>query len=172
MSLSNARADTMTNLEQASNAKRGETMTSEPKDDFIGQRRQQRTEKKRSQSVEDFRDLDPVKMYLRGIGQVNLLDRAGEVAVAKEIEAGREIIFEILIHTPAAVNMMRALPQRLMSGSARAREVFEEYEPSGDDSDLPVAPSVFERFERLEKAVRKYEKKEAALEEGIEKDLA
>src|SRR5690554_134732 len=172
MSLSNARADTMTNLEQASNAKRGETMTSEPKDDFIGQRRQQRTEKKRSQSVEDFRDLDPVKMYLRGIGQVSLLTREGEVAVAKEIEAGRDIIFEILVNTPAAIEMILAVPDRLRAGTARAREVFDEYEPSGDDSDAPVAPEVFERFDKLRRTYRALERKNSELAKALEGDDA
>ncbi len=144
----------------------------EGRDDFIGQRHRRRDQRKLSKGLEDFRDLDPVKMYLRGIGQVTLLDREGEVAVAKEIEAGREIIFDVLVKTPAAIDMMCELPQRLMTGTARAREVFEEYEPSGEDSELPVAPSVFERFERLDKAVRKYRKKEAAVEEGIEKGYA
>ncbi len=163
----------MTKLKQAATEVDGsEESDSRSKGDFIGERHRLREQRKLGRRLEEFRDLDPVKMYLRGIGQVNLLDRAGEVAVAKEIEAGREIIFEILVHTPAAIKMMQRLPQELMSGSARAREVFEEYEPSGDDSDLPVAPSVFERFENLDKAVRKFEKKKAALEEGLEKGLA
>ena len=140
--------------------------------DFIAQRHERRDQRKLSRGYEDFRDLDPVKMYLRGIGQVTLLDRAGEVAVAKEIEAGRKIIFDELMKTPAALDMILAVPRRLMAGTARAREVFEEYEPSGEDSELPVAPSVFERFERLEKAVKKFRKKEADYQSGQEKELA
>ena len=143
-----------------------ESVVKEGGPDFIGERHRRRDEAKMTRRFDDFRDMDPVKMYLRGIGQVTLLDRAGEVAVAKEIEAGRNIIFEILVSTPAAIDMMLAVPARLMSGSARAREIFEEYEPSGDDSELPVAPSVFSRFERLEKAVKTFRAKEAALEEG------
>ena len=158
----------MTNLEQASNARRGDTM-SETEDDFIAQRRQKRTERKRTQSVDDFRDLDPVKMYLRGIGQVSLLTREGEVAVAKEIEAGREIVFEVLVNTPAAIEMILAVPDRLRAGTARAREVFDEYEPSGDDSDAPVAPEVFERFDKLRRTWRALERKDAELVRAQEK---
>ncbi len=140
--------------------------------DFIGKRHRRRERQKLAKRLEEFRDLDPVKMYLRGIGQVSLLDREGEVAVAKEIEAGRKIVFDILVNTKACIEMILELPDRLMAGTARAREVFEEYTPSGDDSDLPVAPPVFERFEVLDKAYTKYCRAEQALEKAKEEDLA
>ncbi len=140
--------------------------------DFIGKRHLRREKNKLSRKLNEFRDLDPVKMYLRGIGQVSLLDRDGEVAVAKEIEAGRKIVFDILVNTEVAIDMILELPDRLMAGTARAREVFEEYTPSGDDSDLPVAPPVFERFDRLKRANDRYLKKKQALAEAKEKDLA
>jgi RNA polymerase primary sigma factor len=108
---------------------------------------------------DDWRDgFDPVKMYLRRIGQVSLLTREGEVAIAKEIEAGRETIFDAIVHCHAGIDMILAVPDRLMDGTARAREVFDEYTPSGEDSDLPVAPETLERFERLEAACEIYQK--------------
>ena len=134
--------------------------------DFIGKRHRRREQQKLAKRLEDFRDLDPVKMYLRGIGQVSLLDREGEVAVAKEIEAGRKIVFDVMVNTRVGIEMMLELPDRLMAGTARAREIFEEYTPSGDDSDLPVAPPVFERFEVLEKAYGKYCRAQDALEKA------
>ncbi len=161
----------MTKAKQVA-AKRDRTQDKEPRDDdFIGKRHRRRERQKLSRRLDEFRDLDPVKMYLRGIGQVKLLDRDGEVAVAKEIERGRQIVFDILVNTTVAIEMMLELPQRLMEGTARAREVFEEYEPSGDDSDLPVAPSVFERFDRLEGAHRAHEKAKEALQEAREKGV-
>ncbi len=156
----------MTKLKQASSEVEGsEGSKDREDDDFIGKRHRRRERKKLKRSLENFRDLDPVKMYLQGIGQVGLLDREGEVAVAKEIEAGRKIVFDTLVETEAAIEMMLELPDRLMAGTARAREVFEEYTPSGDDSDLPVAPPVFERFERLEKAYDKFLEKKQHLED-------
>jgi len=125
-------------------------------DDLIGERilrrRQARLQRTR---VENWRDFDPVKMYLSGIGEVGLLNRDGEVTVAKEIEAGRLEVFEILVNTTAAIEMILALPERLKLGSARAREVFEEYTPSAADSEMPVAPEVFERFDHLSAAWEK-----------------
>ncbi len=162
----------MTKIDQVANGtKRGEKANGHG-DDFIGKRHRRREQRKLTRTLDDYRDMDPVKMYLRGIGQVTLLDREGEVAVAKEIEAGRKIVFDILVRTEAALEMILALPDQLMAGTARAREVFEEYTPSGEDSDLPVAEPVFERFDRLQKAYKKYRSKEEALAEAQQKELA
>ncbi len=159
----------MTKLKQASEEVDSSDASDEKhKDDFIGRRHRRRERQKLTGRINSFRDLDPVKMYLQGIGQVSLLDREGEVAVAKEIEAGRQIIFDVLVNTEVGIEMMLELPDRLMAGTARAREVFEEYEPSGDDSDLPVAPSVFERFERLDKAYDRFLKKKRAYQEAVD----
>jgi RNA polymerase primary sigma factor len=95
---------------------------------------------------------DPVKMYLRRIGQVNLLTREGEVEIAKEIEAGREAIFSMIVQCDSGIEMILAVPDRLKAGTLRARDIFEEYAPSEDDSDMPVAPDVFKRFDRLGRA--------------------
>jgi RNA polymerase primary sigma factor len=100
--------------------------------------------------------LDPVKMYLRRIGQVSLLTRDGEVAIAKEIEAGREAIFSMVVRSDAAIEMILAVPERLKAGTARARDIFEEYAPSDEESDMPVSPDVFKRFERLGRAHKRY----------------
>ena len=126
---------------------------SDEKSDLISERRQKRQQARMRAGSEDWRDgFDPVKMYLRRIGQVSLLTRDGEVAIAKEIEAGREIVFEAIVNCHAGIEMVLAVPDRLRAGTARAREVFDEYEPSAEDSDMPVAPSVFERFDRVRAA--------------------
>jgi RNA polymerase primary sigma factor len=43
---------------------------------------------------------DPVRMYLREMGSVELLSRAGEIAIAKRIEAGRETMIAGLCESP------------------------------------------------------------------------
>lgn len=124
-------------------------------EDFINthteQRRQARL--KTGEKTEEWKDgFDPVKMYLRRIGQISLLTREGEVAIAKEIEIGREIVFDCIVSCDSGIEQMLALPDRLRAGTAQAREVFDEYQPSDEDSDQPVAPDVFKRFDRLKKA--------------------
>jgi RNA polymerase primary sigma factor len=150
------------------------------REDLISERHERRRlARLTKKATERWRDMDPVKMYLRGIGEVSLLDRAGEVAIAKEIEAGREEMFDAIVHTRAGIEMILALPERLKAGTARAREVFDEYTPSADDSDLPVAPEVFKRFDRIErrwknllKAKDKVEQAEGDALEAAEEKLA
>jgi RNA polymerase primary sigma factor len=140
----------------ASKPTSSEAPTDQERKDLISERQKRRLAARLNKTrVESWRDLDPVKMYLKGIGEVGLLNRAGEVSVAKEIEAGREECFEVIVNSTAGIEMILALPERLKAGSARAREVFDEYTPSGDDSDMPVAPNVFARFDRLETAYAK-----------------
>ena len=43
---------------------------------------------------------DPVRMYLREMGSVELLSREGEIAIAKRIEAGRETMISGLCESP------------------------------------------------------------------------
>src|SRR5437899_6667545 len=58
---------------------------------------------------------DPVRMYLREMGSVELLSREGEIAIAKRIEAGREAMIAGLCETPLT-----------FKGSIMWREVFNE----------------------------------------------
>ncbi|MGM0556223.1 MAG: RNA polymerase sigma factor RpoD [Myxococcota bacterium] len=139
--------------------------------DLISERHERRRlARLTKRATERWRDMDPVKMYLKGIGEVGLLDRAGEVAIAKEIEAGREEMFDAIVNTTAGIEMILALPERLKAGTARAREVFDEYTPSADDSDLPVAPKVFKRFDRVERHWKKVQKAQEALEAAEDED--
>ena len=134
-------------------------------EDLISKRTNKRHQARLRSEGDDWREgFDPVKMYLRRIGQVSLLTREGEVAIAKEIEAGREIVFDAIVNCGAGIEMVLAVPDRLKAGTARAREVFDEYEPSAEDSDMPVAPEVFKRFERVKKAYTAYEDHREALD--------
>ena len=127
------------------------------RDDLITERKQKRHQARMRSTSDDWRDgFDPVKMYLRRIGQVSLLTREGEVAIAKEIEAGREIVFDAIVACHAGIEMVLDVPDRLKAGTARAREVFDEYTPSAEDSDMPVAPDVFKRFDHVKKAYQDY----------------
>jgi RNA polymerase primary sigma factor len=141
--------------------------------DLIAERKERRRDNRlEGSSAQSLGDLDPVKMYLSGIGEVSLLDREGEVEVSKEIEKGREKIFQAVVTTRAGVEMILDVPEKLKVGTARARRVFDEYTPSDEDSDLPVAPEVFERFERVERwhdrVLERREKLEGLEEQGAD----
>jgi RNA polymerase primary sigma factor len=119
----------------------------------------------RSGDMDDWRDgFDPVKMYLRRIGQVHLLSREGEVEIAREIEAGRDLIFDVIVGSEIGIRMIIELPDRLRAGTARARDVFDAYVPSAEDEDSPVAAEVFKRFDPVARAWKSKQKRQDELE--------
>jgi RNA polymerase primary sigma factor len=76
--------------------KKGERMTStEPKEEFEAENqlavvRQRAGSTTQSSKAQAERADDPLRIYLRDMGSMELLSREGEVAIAKRIEAGRE----------------------------------------------------------------------------------
>lgn len=76
---------------------------------------------------------DPVRMYLQEMGNISLLSREEEVAIAKEIEAGEKRVREEVFDTPLAAQYVLELGDRLKQDESEARFVF------GDEDDDPDA---------------------------------
>ena len=55
---------------------------------------------------------DPVRMYLREMGSVELLSREGEIAIAKRIEAGRDMMIGGLCESPLTFSRHHRLARR------------------------------------------------------------
>jgi RNA polymerase primary sigma factor len=68
---------------------------------------------------------DPVRMYLREMGSVELLSREGEIAVAKRIEAGREAIIAGLCESPLTFQAIIIWRDELNEGKAFLREIID-----------------------------------------------
>ncbi len=68
---------------------------------------------------------DPVRMYLREMGQVELLSREGEIAIAKRIEAGREMMIGGICEAPLAIQSVIAWYEALKENSILLREVID-----------------------------------------------
>jgi RNA polymerase primary sigma factor len=68
---------------------------------------------------------DPVRMYLREMGAVELLSREGEIAIAKRIEAGRELMIGGICESPLAIESMIAWYDALQKGDILLREVID-----------------------------------------------
>src|SRR5512139_1179727 len=71
---------------------------------------------------------DPVKMYLREMGQVSLLTREGEVEIAKRIEAGEREVFNAIMESSIGIKEIMSLKEKLESQSYRLQEVIREME--------------------------------------------
>lgn len=69
---------------------------------------------------------DPVKMYLREMGQVSLLTREGEVEIAKRIEAGEREIFNAIMESSIGIKEIMNLKHKLEDDNARVCDVLRE----------------------------------------------
>ena len=68
---------------------------------------------------------DPVRMYLREMGTVELLSREGEIAIAKRIEAGKEMMIGGICESPLAIQSIIAWHESLEKGDILLREVID-----------------------------------------------
>jgi RNA polymerase primary sigma factor len=68
---------------------------------------------------------DPVRMYLREMGNVELLSRDGEIEIAKRIEAGREIVLTSLCESPVVMKEILNWRDELASGTMLLRDVID-----------------------------------------------
>ena len=68
---------------------------------------------------------DPVRMYLREMGAVELLSREGEIAIAKRIEAGRDTMIWGLCESPITFNAIIGWSNALNAGTMQLREILD-----------------------------------------------
>jgi len=68
---------------------------------------------------------DPVRMYLREMGAVELLSREGEIAIAKRIEAGRDTMIMGLCESPITFNAIIEWSTALNEGAMQLREILD-----------------------------------------------
>jgi RNA polymerase primary sigma factor len=84
---------------------------------------------------------DPVRMYLRDMGSVDLLSREGEVAVAKRIEAGRETMIAGLCESPLTFQAIIIWRDELNDGKVFLRDIIDlEATYAGPDAKAMPAP--------------------------------
>jgi RNA polymerase primary sigma factor len=82
------------------------------------------------------RSSDPVRMYLREMGAVALLDRDGEVVIAKKIESGELEVLFALVEVPVAVEELINVGEELKKGNMKLKDVvktIEEDDPSEEE---------------------------------------
>ncbi len=82
---------------------------------------------------------DPVRMYLREMGSVELLSREGEIAIAKRIEAGREMMIGGLCESPLTMRALIAWRDALMEGKMLLRDVVDLDATYGSNFDEEAA---------------------------------
>ncbi|MEI6729988.1 MAG: RNA polymerase sigma factor RpoD, partial [Pseudomonadota bacterium] len=133
---------------------------------------------------------DPVRMYLREMGNVGLLSRDGEIEIAKRIEAGREMIISSLCESPMVMQEILSWRDELANGSLLLRDIIDldaaygadaEGKPVFAAAEIPlenVAEKIMEQdstaalIARAREEERKRREKEKADREKAEKEKA
>ena len=80
---------------------------------------------KKTTSAKTDRTDDPVRMYLREMGSVDLLSREGEIAIAKRIEAGKEAMIEGLCESPLTFQAIIIWRDELNEGQVLLRDIID-----------------------------------------------
>ena len=95
----------------------------EKKSDFKVLRKKDSTSKEEGKSSD--KSDDPIRMYLREMGGVELLSREGEIAIAKRIEAGKDVMLNALSQSPITAQQFFEWDNKLQSDEILVREINE-----------------------------------------------
>ncbi len=117
---------------------------------------------------------DPVRMYLKEMGSVELLSREGEIAIAKRIEAGKTVMIDGLCESPMTIKAIAGWRDELMNGTMQLRDVVDLEMMYGDDMDAMAYDDEDNgASEDLDKVAQELDEKEDLddIDEDLEDDI-
>ena len=100
---------------------------------------------------------DPIRMYLREMGGVELLSREGEIAIAKRIEAGKDVMINALTQSPLIAKKIYEWKEKLENNELLVRDIID-------------IDSTYEDFEESENANEEKSSKEEKSKKNNEQD--
>ena len=104
---------------------------------------------------------DPVRMYLKEMGTVELLSREGEIAIAKRIEAGKTVMIDGLCESPMTIKAIAGWRDELINGTMQLRDIVDLEMMYGDDvEDLAFDEDDSANVDDLDKVAEELAKKE------------
>ena len=95
----------------------------EKKSDFKVLRKKEGSSKDEGKTME--KSDDPIRMYLREMGGVELLSREGEIAIAKRIEAGKDVMLIALSQSPMTAHQFYEWNDQLQKDEILVREIID-----------------------------------------------
>ncbi|MEI8302242.1 MAG: RNA polymerase sigma factor RpoD [Burkholderiales bacterium] len=88
------------------------------------------------------RTTDPVRMYMREMGSVELLTREGEIEIAKRIEDGLKHMVQAISACPTTIHEVLTHAERIRAGTSRIDEVVDGLiDPNAEEVDFRAAPA-------------------------------
>ena len=116
---------------------------------------------------------DPVRMYLKEMGNVELLSREGEIAIAKRIESGLDRMMNSILECPASLDILKKWMDQVKLQEINLREIVDFDEYFNEDNDPYSNSSKRKEIQKIindkKKALLK-EKEQMIKEQGIEID--
>lgn len=134
---------------------------------------------KKKETIE--RTDDPVRMYLREMGAVELLSREGEIAIAKRIEAGRDTMILGLCESPITFHAIIQWSEALNNGEMQLREILdldamlskepqpENLSEDGEEADGEISEATAGPSFKEEEDIEEEESADEEDEDGIER---
>tara|TARA_B100000575_G_scaffold48983_1_gene35979 strand:- start:815 stop:2632 length:1818 start_codon:yes stop_codon:yes gene_type:complete len=95
----------------------------EKKSDFKALRKKESSTKEEGKTID--KSDDPIRMYLREMGGVELLSREGEIAIAKRIEAGKDVMLIALSQSPITAQQFFDWNDKLQKDEILVREIID-----------------------------------------------
>ncbi len=115
---------------------------------------------------------DPVRLYLKEMGNFQLLSREQEVEIAKRIEAGEKEVEEEVLGSPVTLERVTGLAEGVFEGEVDLREIYETNEEASSDSEEEAAgPEADEKqLKKLQTSLKKLKELGAKIEK-LENEL-
>ena len=97
----------------------------EKKSDYRSNRKKDSSSADSEKSVDVDKSDDPIRMYLREMGGVELLSREGEIAIAKRIEAGKNVMIRALFQSPLTAKKVFEWKEQFEKNEILIREIID-----------------------------------------------
>ena len=116
---------------------------------------------------------DPVRMYLKEMGSVELLSREGEIAIAKRIEAGKTVMIDGLCESPMTIKAIADWRDDLLEGRMQLRDIVDLEMMYGDDAEAMVYDEEDASVDDLEKVAEEIATKDNLddIDDDLEDDI-
>ena len=114
----------------------------EKKSDFKVLRKKENSNKEEGKTIE--KSDDPIRMYLREMGGVELLSREGEIAIAKRIEAGKDVMINALTQSPIVGKKIYEWKEQIENEQMLVRDIididstYEDFEALDDNGETKI----------------------------------
>ena len=122
----------------------------EKKSDYTSVKKRETSSSDLQKSKDVDKSDDPIRMYLREMGGVELLSREGEIAIAKRIEAGKDVMINGLFQSPLTAQKVFEWKEKLEKDEILVREII-DIDSSYFESESTGESSLLKKIKQKEK---------------------